>query len=107
MLFRNFDLIIIDGASRDNTLTIVENLSSTKTLIISEEDDGIFFAMNKGINLASGRYFCFLNAGDTYDAELFQKVSDSLENDPDSDILCVDSRVIDVNQKIQIGRAHV
>lgn len=63
--FPDFEYIIIDGKSSDGTLNIL-NKYQKKLKIISEKDNGIYDAMNKGINLANGRYLNFLNAGDKY-----------------------------------------
>ena len=66
--YSNFELIIVDGGSTDSTLNKVnEILSSTSvtTKVISEPDDGIYDAMNKGIKVASGSYTIFINAGDS------------------------------------------
>ena len=64
--------IIVDGASKDGTLTMAEQYKADTegkadghiVRIISEPDKGIYDAMQKGINLATGDYICFLNAGD-------------------------------------------
>ncbi|TDB61380.1 glycosyltransferase family 2 protein [Arundinibacter roseus] len=58
------EYILVDGASTDGTLQIVERFSSLFTLIISEPDRGLYDAMNKGLSMATGRYIWFLNAGD-------------------------------------------
>ncbi|MFC1844179.1 glycosyltransferase family 2 protein [Thermodesulfobacteriota bacterium] len=66
--------IIIDGASFDNTLQVVERHSSDAT-IISEPDEGIYDAMNKGIRLASGDIIGILNSDDFYyDEFVLEKV---------------------------------
>ena len=57
--------IIVDGASRDGTLDIIKNASSI-TKFISEPDNGIFDAMNKGLTLANGDIIGLLNADDFY-----------------------------------------
>lgn len=59
--FRDFEWIIIDGNSIDGTK---EDLCCYEANVISEPDNGIYDAMNKGIALAKGRYILFLNAGD-------------------------------------------
>lgn len=62
--YKEFEFIIIDGASTDGTLDfIVENKHYISTWI-SEKDNGIYHAMNKGILLAKGEYCIFLNSGD-------------------------------------------
>lgn len=62
--FKDFEFIIIDGASTDSSLDIIESFKNSLNILISEEDSGIYDAMNKGINQASGEYLLFLNSGD-------------------------------------------
>ena len=60
--------LIIDGASTDGTLQLAKDYqahSHRPVSIVSEPDKGIYDAMNKGLQLATGDYVCFLNAGDT------------------------------------------
>lgn len=58
--------IIIDGGSTDNTLAVVAVQGSRVSRLVSEADDGIYHAMNKGIALASGEIVAFINADDFY-----------------------------------------
>lgn len=58
------EYLIIDGASKDNTLKVAQEYSSIITQVVSEPDKGLYDAMNKGQQLASGKYLWFLNAGD-------------------------------------------
>lgn len=61
----NIEYLIIDGASTDKTLEIIQQYADKHPIKwISEPDSGIYNAMNKGIKLASGDYLLFLNAGD-------------------------------------------
>lgn len=60
----NFELIVIDGASKDNSQNIVNEYRSIISAFISEKDEGIFDAQNKGWKLANGEYVLFLNSGD-------------------------------------------
>ena len=64
--YRHFEHLIIDGASKDNTLYIINKYKDENTKVISETDHGLYDAMNKGIHLATGTFLCFLNAGDTF-----------------------------------------
>lgn len=64
--YRGFEYIIIDGASKDNTLKIIDNDRDIVSTLVSEPDCGIYHAMNKGIDAANGEYLIFLNAGDRF-----------------------------------------
>ena len=61
----DYEMLIIDGASTDDTLSIVKRASISALRVFSEPDKGLYDAMNKGIARARGRYLVFLNAGDT------------------------------------------
>ena len=60
----DYEMLIIDGASTDDTLSIVRGASISGLRVFSEPDNGLYDAMNKGISRAKGRYIMFLNAGD-------------------------------------------
>lgn len=62
--YLNVQYIIIDGASTDNTLSIIEKYSSQIAFFFTGKDEGIYDAMNKGLKLATGDYVLYLNAGD-------------------------------------------
>ena len=62
----NTEYIIIDGGSKDGTLDIINRYKEKISLIVSEKDNGIWSAMNKGLELANGEIIGFLNSGDIY-----------------------------------------
>ena len=62
----DYEMLIIDGASTDDTLKKVREASIASLRVFSEPDNGLYDAMNKGLNLARGRYIIFLNAGDAF-----------------------------------------
>lgn len=62
--FKDFEYIVIDGASTDESVEIIESYSDNITYWLSEPDTGIYNAMNKGIMRAKGEYVLFLNSGD-------------------------------------------
>lgn len=64
--YQNIEYIVIDGASTDNTLTIIQRYASRITHLLSEPDQGLYYAMNKAIGLAKGEIIGILNAGDFY-----------------------------------------
>lgn len=72
--YSNIEYIIIDGASTDDTMPIVEQYHEYISVIVSEKDNGIYNAMNKGIQKATGDYIGLLNADDWYEIDAIEKV---------------------------------
>lgn len=66
---KNIEHVIIDGASKDQTLAIVKSFPNGVAYWLSEKDHGIYDAMNKGIEKANGSYLIFLNSGDEFFAD--------------------------------------
>lgn len=64
--YRNYEYLLIDGASTDDTVAKAKASGISFSHIVSEPDSGLYDAMNKGIKLATGDYLCFLNAGDSF-----------------------------------------
>lgn len=79
--YGGIEYIIIDGKSTDETMNIVQKYAAYITRIVSEPDNGLYDAMNKGLRYATGDYVCFLNAGDTfYEEDTLYKLVDSIES---------------------------
>lgn len=72
-VFKEFELIVIDGASTDNSLEIIQQNNDIIQYYLSEKDHGIYNAMNKGIQRAIGEYCLFLNSGDSFYDEFVLK----------------------------------
>jgi putative colanic acid biosynthesis glycosyltransferase len=70
----NIEWIIIDGNSTDKTREYFSKEKSTVQIFVSENDNGIYDAMNKGIRLASGFGLIFLNAGDYFVGNILSKI---------------------------------
>jgi glycosyltransferase involved in cell wall biosynthesis len=78
----NFEWIVIDGGSTDGTLDILDKYKDLITILVSEPDNGIYDAMNKGILHAKGQYLLFLNAGDSlYKSNSLCSIDLSLNSD--------------------------
>ncbi len=76
-----FELLIVDGASTDETLSIIGKYGD-RIKLVSEKDKGVYDAMNKGIDLASGKYLYFLGAGDRMRANVLRKIEKLMPDKP-------------------------
>ncbi|HGY1015884.1 TPA: glycosyltransferase, partial [Aeromonas salmonicida subsp. smithia] len=65
----NVEFIIIDGLSSDGSMKVIESENDVISIVVSEKDNGIYDAMNKGVHLATGEWIYFLNAGDILESE--------------------------------------
>ena len=92
--YRNVEYIIVDGGSTDGTKEILERYSKLVTHILSEPDEGIYDAMNKGIRLASGDVIAFLNCGDSYEKDTCTRVAGYFEQN-NVDILIGVARMLE------------
>ena len=106
--FSNIEYIIVDGNSKDKTVDIIKNESKLHTNIkwISEPDSGLYDAMNKGMNMATGDFVWFINAGDKiYSNSTAQHIADFIIQNPDCDIVYGQTKIIDLNDNI-CGERH-
>jgi glycosyltransferase involved in cell wall biosynthesis len=72
--YDNIEYIVVDAASKDNTLDIINKYKNSLDYYISEPDSGIYAGMNKGISLAAGDYIITLNADDYYTKNAIEKL---------------------------------
>ncbi|MDP9046562.1 MAG: glycosyltransferase [Bacteroidota bacterium] len=87
------EYIVIDGQSTDGTLESIQRNKDRISKIISEKDEGIYDAMNKGLALATGDYVIFMNSADEFYANnTVEKVFATL---PDADIYYGETEMID------------
>ncbi|MCF8428606.1 MAG: glycosyltransferase [Bacteroidia bacterium] len=94
--YQNFELILIDGGSSDNTLQVAKKFENKIGTIISEPDKGIYDAMNKGIKAAKGEWVYFLNAGDSfYNNEVLASI---FENKNQEDFELIYGKVQTINE---------
>ncbi|MCX6219214.1 glycosyltransferase family 2 protein [Spirosoma sp.] len=87
----DFEYIVVDGASKDGTLDIIKRYERHVTSWISEPDRGLYDAMNKGRQRATGEYVWFMNAGDElYDRDTLQKLLAQIKS-TDADVYYSDA----------------
>ena len=80
--YTNFEHIIIDGGSADGSKEYLESQNDKINYWISEPDNGIYNAMNKGIKVAKGEYLFFLNSGDDFvNSKALQSIAQSLSGE--------------------------
>ncbi|WP_298073358.1 glycosyltransferase family 2 protein [uncultured Bacteroides sp.] len=94
--YHHVEYIIVDGASKDGTLDIVNRYRAHIAVIVSEPDKGLYDAMNKGIGLATGDYLCFLNAGDSFhEDDTLQQMVHSIHTLRLPDVLYGETALVD------------
>ena len=86
--YPNIEYIVIDGDSTDDTLAVCDRYQSAITTLVSEPDDGIYQAMNKGISLVTGDFLYFANADDyLFDPYVIQDLVAFIHDHPDCDVV--------------------
>ena len=94
--YRHVEYIIVDGASKDGTIKIIDKYRERIHTVVSEPDKGLYDAMNKGIALATGNYLCFLNAGDSFhEDDTLQQMVHSIKGNELPDILYGETAIVD------------
>lgn len=102
--YQQIEHIIVDGKSSDLTLSIIKKNKLPNTQVISEKDSGIYEAMNKGIDYATGEVVAFLNSDDFYtDPSVLANVMNEFNN---NNIDFVHGKVAIVNEKGRIVRVN-
>ncbi|MDR1793523.1 MAG: glycosyltransferase [Bacteroidales bacterium] len=112
---KDFEYIVIDGNSKDKTVDILrkytEKIEQKEFQLhdfkwISEPDTGLYDAMNKGLDMATGEFVWFMNAGDKlFDNNTLAEIQNHLQSNPDADIVYGQSLIIDQNDT-PIGERH-
>jgi glycosyltransferase involved in cell wall biosynthesis len=103
---KDIEYIIIDGASKDGTLDLIETYKSHLDRIVSEPDRGIYDAMNKGMQLATGDYLIFMNAGDCFaENDTVESIFAAMDQEPD--VIVGDALFVDMDGKTMGLRSEV
>jgi glycosyltransferase involved in cell wall biosynthesis len=99
-VFSDYEHILIDGISDDNTWKKIKTYSSSKSIILSEKDTGIYNAMNKGIKKAKGKYIIFLNADDYFFNKMsLHNIHSNLHNKSNSKLVFAGSTIMQTRNK--------
>lgn len=106
--YENIEYLIIDGASTDKTVEIAKSYEADfggRMKIFSEPDEGIYYAMNKGIGLASGELIGIVNSDDYYEPNAVEKIVEKRSSAP-YQILYGFERILNEGQETQIVMHH-
>ena len=95
--YPNLEYIVIDGDSKDDTLRVIRKYEDNIEILISEKDEGMYHAIDKGIRLASGDVIAWLNADDQYFPWTLQTVNKVFSQFPDTKWVCGIPSFIDEN----------
>lgn len=102
-----YEHIIMDGASKDNTIEIAKNAGIENLKITSEPDKGLYDAMNKAIDKSTGEYLIFLNAGDAFHSpNTLQNIADVIMDNDFPGIVYGQTQLVD-NNRNRIGDRHL
>lgn len=102
--YKNIEYIIIDGASTDNTLSIIAQYKNNIQHLLSEKDNGIYDALNKGIAMATGDIIGILHSDDFYTSNtVIEKIVAKITTDK-SDAVYADLYYVDKNNTDKITR---
>ncbi len=102
--YRAIEYIVVDGGSTDGTMQVVGRHASTVGRCISEPDDGLYYAMNKGLKVATGEYVWFLNAGDELNSP--DTVSRVMNSDRGADVYYGDTVITSMDGSV-IGKRRL
>jgi glycosyltransferase involved in cell wall biosynthesis len=99
--YTNYEYLIIDGASKDNSVELIQAYQAINARIkwVSEPDNGLYDAMNKGLRMATGTYVWFLNAGDTIATLTILASMKQVIDNQHIDVFYGDTMLVDSNRK--------
>ena len=101
----DYEYLVVDGASRDATVQLVNTAQVPQTHVWSEEDSGLYDAMNKAIDFAKGKYLIFLNAGDAFaGSNVLARMANAAAED--ADIIYGQTQLVNEERNV-VGMRHL
>jgi len=96
--YPNIEYLLIDGGSVDNSVETIKRYQNFVDYWLSEKDEGIYDAMNKGINMARGDWIGFINSGDYYDKDAINQIVSSINNTSNIGIIHGANTYVDIDK---------
>lgn len=101
----DYEYLVVDGASTDHTLQLVNEANINGTRIVSERDNGLYDAMNKAIRLAKGKYLIWMNAGDAFaNTDSLSRMAAVADSSPG--VIYGQTQVVNAERKV-VGMRHL
>lgn len=102
-----YEYIVMDGASKDNSVALALDAGIANAHIYSEPDKGLYDAMNKAMDKATGEYLIFLNAGDTFHSPgTLQEIADTIMDNDFPGIVYGQTQLVDSDRQ-RLGDRHL
>ncbi len=93
--YKNIEYIIIDGGSTDGSIDIIRKYKDNISYWVSEPDNGLYDAMNKGIKIAKGELIGMINSDDWYEQDALEIMADAYQKNPEKNIFHADRYDVD------------
>ena len=99
--YQNFEVIVIDNSSTDNTEDIINNFDDKRLIATKVNNNGIIaHSRNKGIEIAKGDWIAFLDSDDVWNSDKLIKVKNAIKENPKVILICHDEwHIINNNKK--------
>jgi glycosyltransferase involved in cell wall biosynthesis len=98
--YPNLEFMIIDGGSTDGSVDIIKRYDNHLSYWVSETDHGQSHAINKGLQRATGDWVCWQNSDDIFYPLAFMRMSQSVQHNPNLDLVIGDINLIDENDSL-------
>lgn len=106
--YKNIEYILVDGGSKDGTLSLIKKYEKNISKWVSEEDKGLYDAMNKGVSMATGEVLGLINSDDLFcDNKALEKVMNVFKNDDKLDSVYADLYYVAQNDTGKVVRRWI